>query len=247
LSTTLSRLFPDAARVAELRGQGNLALLLPAEAAFLGRSVPTRAQEFAAGRVCARRALADFGLEDFPIERAADRQPIWPHGMVGSITHTVGFCAAVVAARTTAAAIGLDSEGVGGTPLGGTPLGGIPPGATGPGSARPRGVKPHLWPSICVAPEIEWLGTLPESQRIPAATLIFSAKEAFYKCQYPLTQQRLGFHDARVELLEWNGQCGSLAIAATRSIAFAAHAPLPLTGQYVFHEEFVTTGVFVPA
>jgi 4'-phosphopantetheinyl transferase EntD len=222
----LSALFSDAARVAELRGQGDPALLLPAEAVFLGRSVPKRAQEFAAGRLCARRALAEFGIENFPIERAADRQPIWPPGMVGSITHTLGFCAAVVAARATTAAIGLDTEGVGGTP---------------------PGVKPHLWPSICLASEIDWIATLPESQRARAATLIFSAKEAFYKCQYPLVREHLGFHDAQVHVREWNGQCGSFSIAATRSIAFAAHATLPMTGQYLFHEQFVTAGLSVAA
>jgi len=229
LSMNLGRLFSDAARVAELRGQGDPALLLPAEAVFLGRSVPRRAQEFAAGRVCARRALAEFGIEDFPIERGADRQPIWPVGMVGSITHTLGFCAAVVAARDTTAAIGLDTEGVGGTPPGGGSL----------------GVKPHLWPSICVESEIRWISALPEPQRVPAATLIFSAKEAFYKCQYPLAQEHLGFHDAYIELRGWNGQSGSFTVAATRSIAFAAHAALPMTGRYLFHEEFVTAGLCV--
>jgi 4'-phosphopantetheinyl transferase EntD len=237
LSRNLSRLFAADARVAELRGPGDPRLLLPAEAQFLGRSVAKRAQEFAAGRVCARRALADLGYEHFAVKRGADRQPIWPQGIVGSITHTVGFCAAVVAPSGTAVAIGLDSEVAGGTP---------PGGSARDGSAR-DGVKPHLWPSICVASEIEWLGTLPESQRVAAATLIFSAKEAFYKCQYPLTQERLGFHDARVEVGEWNRQFGSFSISATRAIAFAAHAPLPMSGRFSFHEEFVSAGLFVAA
>ncbi len=231
-SANLSRLFAGDACVAELRGPGDPKLLLPAEAEFLGRSVAQRAQEFAAGRVCARRALADLGYEHFAVKRGADRQPIWPQGVVGSITHTAGFCAAVVAPGGTTAAIGLDSEVAGGTPPGGTSR---------------DGVKPHLWPSICIASEIEWLRTLPEPQRVAAATLLFSAKEAFYKCQYPLTQERLGFHDARVEVHDWGRQFGSFSISAARSIAFAAHAPLPLTGRFSFHEEFVSAGLFVAA
>jgi 4'-phosphopantetheinyl transferase EntD len=222
LSGPISGLFSADARAAELYGRGDPAQLLPAEAAFLGRAVPKRAQEFAAGRMCARRALEEFGYHGVAVEMAADRQPIWPEHMVGSITHTAGYCAAVVARRDALAAIGLDSE-------------------------SSLGVDTHLWPSICLPAEIDWLNSLPESQRIPAATLIFSAKEAFYKCQYPLAQERLRFHDARVELREWNGQRGSFTIAATRSIAFAAHASLPMSGQYLFHEQFVTAGLCVRA
>ena len=218
LSIDLSGLFSGDARVAELYGQGDPAQLLPAEAAFLGRAVAKRAQEFAAGRVCARRALAEFGIHDVPIEMAADRQPRWPQSMVGSITHTAGYCAAVVATRDTIAAIGLDSE-------------------------ASAGVHRQLWPSICLAAEIDWLNSLPEQQQHAAATLIFSAKEAFYKCQYPLTLERLGFHDARVELIDWGGRRGAFSITATRHIGFAACAALPMMGRYTFHRGFVTTGL----
>ncbi len=238
LSADLNSLFSADVRAAELYGCGDPALLLPAEAALLGRAVPKRAREFAAGRVCARRALAEFGITDFAIERAADRQPLWPAGMVGSITHTTGFCAAVVAARDTTAGIGLDTEVAGGGPLGGTPPEDEPRGG-------PAGVLPHLWPSICSAQEIDWLESLPMPVRIRAATLIFSAKEAFYKCQYPLTLERLGFHDARVELGGWGGDTGTFTIAATRRIAFAASASLPIVGRYRFHGEFVTSGLCV--
>ncbi len=242
ISAELSALFGGDARAAELHGPGDPALLLPAEAAFLGRAVPKRAQEFAAGRVCARRALAEFGFMDFAIERAADRQPIWPQGMVGSITHTTGFCAAVAAARDSTAAIGLDTEVAGGDPFGGT-LGGTAPGGTPPGGTPIGGAQPHLWPSICDASEIEWLETLPEPARTPAATLIFSAKEAFYKCQYPLTLEPLGFHDARIEIIDWGGRSGAFTIAATRQIAFAGWAALPMVGRYRFHGQFVTSGL----
>jgi 4'-phosphopantetheinyl transferase EntD len=214
---------------------------------FLGLSVPQRAREFAAGRLCARRALAEFGMEEFPIERAADRQPIWPPGIGGSITHTAGFCAAVAARRETTTAIGLDTETVGGTAPRRASQSGAPPGISALGRTPPGGVKPHLWPSICVAAELEWLESLPEPQRVPAATLIFSAKEAFDKCQYPLTRQHLGFHDACIELREWNEESGRFFLSSSRSIEFAAHAPLPITGRYAFHGDWVSAGVFAAA
>src|ERR1700676_5675117 len=113
LSPTLSRLFLPGVVAADMRGPGDVKLLMPAETRYLGRAVRKRVRELAAGRLCARRALAEFGIVDFAVEVADDRQPLWPASMVGSITHTAGFCAAVAAERESVAALGLDSEVVG--------------------------------------------------------------------------------------------------------------------------------------
>jgi 4'-phosphopantetheinyl transferase EntD len=203
---------------AVLREPGDVGLLLPAETLHLGRALPKRAREFAAGRLCARRAMAEFGIVDFALEVAADRQPIWPESMVGSITHTAGFCAAVAAPRRVASALGLDSEVVG-------------------------DVKAEILPSICVADEIAWMASLPGSDRHAAAALMFSAKEAFYKLQYPAVGEHLGFHDVSVTVPHWAGRCGEFQINATRTIAMSARAPLPFNGRYLFHEEYVTAGM----
>ena len=218
LSTVLAGLFPPGAVAAELREAGDSGLLLPAEAAHLGRAVPRRVQEFAAGRLCARRALAEFGIVDFPIEAADDRQPVWPDSMVGSITHTSGFCAAVVAERQRVTAVGLDSEVIG-------------------------DVRTEIWPSICVPTESAWVQSLPASEHAAAVTLIFSAKEAFYKCQYALVSERLNFHDVRVEAPAWGAAEGVFRIHATRRIALLTRTRRPLQGRYRFHEEFVTAGM----
>ncbi|GAC1304217.1 MAG: 4'-phosphopantetheinyl transferase [Steroidobacteraceae bacterium] len=217
LSPTLTPLFPPRAVVAELRGPGDATLLLPVEAKGLGRAVPQRLQEFAAGRLCARRALAEFGIEDFAIEAAEDRRPIWPDGMVGSITHTAGFCAAVVAERRSSAGLGIDTEVIGEVNL-------------------------EIWSRICMPVEIDWVQSLPASQQNAAATLIFSAKEAVYKCCYPLLRERLDFQDVAVEP-EWHAAGGSFRIHLGRSVAVRDVAALPLTGRYLFHEGFVSAGV----
>jgi 4'-phosphopantetheinyl transferase EntD len=221
LSTLLGTLFPPGAVAADLRGPGSPDLLLPAEAMHMGRAVPKRVQEFAAGRLCARRALAEFGIVDFPIRVADDRQPIWPDSFVGSITHTEGYGAAVVAERRRIRALGLDSEIVG-------------------------QVKAPLWATICTPSEIAWLRSLPPSEQAAAATLIFSAKEAFYKCQYPLTRERLDFLDAMVETATWPASNGTFSIHSTRRIGFADHTAMPLKGRYLFHGKEVTAGIAVP-
>jgi 4'-phosphopantetheinyl transferase EntD len=222
LSTRLGSLFSPGVIVAILREPGEPGLLLPEEAAHLGRAVPKRMQEFAAGRLCARRALAEFGMPDFPIRAAQDRQPIWPDSMAGSITHTAGFCAAAVAERRRIQALGLDSEVVG-------------------------DVKAEIWPHICLPDEIAWIQSLPASEQAPAVTLIFSAKEAFYKCQYPLVRERLDFHDVRIEAPTSDASAGIFLVHPTRSVAIAAYASPPLQGRYLFHESLVTTGINIPA
>jgi 4'-phosphopantetheinyl transferase EntD len=222
LSTKLAGLFLPGAVVADLREPGDPGLLLPEEAAYLGRAAPKRAQEFAAGRLCARRALAEFGIVDFPLRVGDDRQPRWPDSMVGSITHTARFCAAVVAERQRARALGLDSEVVG-------------------------DVNPEIWPRVCTPLETAWLQSLSAAERAAAVTLIFSAKEAFYKCQYPLVGERLNFHDVRFEATEWGASDGTYSMHPTRSIAVCAHTALPLHGRYLFHEAFVTAGMSVAA
>ena len=98
-----------------------------------------------------------------------------------------------------------------------------------------------------VCPKNTLTGFHPTAQGAYAEYVKFSAKEAFYKCQYPLTLERLGFHDARVELLDWGDRRGAFTIMATRQIAFAACAALPMTGRYTFHQVFVTTGLYAPA
>ncbi len=218
LSPLLASLFPAGVIVTELRAPGDPALLLPAESVHLARAAAKRAQEFAAGRLCARRALREFGIDQYPLGVGADRQPVWPPGFVGSITHTAGLCAAAVAHRGAITAVGIDTEIVG-------------------------HVTQDIWPTICVAGEAAWVDSLSPAEQAAAVTLIFSAKEAFYKCQFPLTGEWLDFHDLSVEPQSWGESATQILIRPTRRIRFENYAALPLCGRYLYHGEFVSVGV----
>jgi 4'-phosphopantetheinyl transferase EntD len=213
LSSSFQALFPPGIIAAESDQPGRVDLLLPAEAACLGRAVPERQQEFAAGRLCARRALAELDIENFALIAAPDRQPIWPAAIVGSITHTAGLCAAVVASGSRFAALGVDTEIVG-------------------------RVTAELRTRICVASELDWIDSLPEARRAAASALVFAAKEAFYKCQSPLTGQWLGFQDVRIE-----AAADTFRVIPTRPIALTEVVTSPLTGRYHYHQEFVSAGI----
>ena len=84
-----------------------------AERAAVARAVPARRAEFLTGRLLARAALADLGVAPSEIARRPDRAPAWPAGLIGSITHTGGLCAALVARPAGSGAIigvGIDVE-----------------------------------------------------------------------------------------------------------------------------------------
>jgi len=70
---------------------------------------PVRRAEFAAGRRCARVAMEELGLGAEPI-LARGRQPQWPEAVVGSISHSRGYCVAAVGHASAYRAVGIDVE-----------------------------------------------------------------------------------------------------------------------------------------
>jgi len=147
------------------------------ETACVERAIEKRREEFAAGRLLARRALGKLGVAPGPLLPADDRSPIWPEGIAGTISHTRNFCAVAVAPHDRSRCLGLDIED-------GSPL------------------KAELAERICTPRELEWLAanTSTDEERGRLAKLVFSAKEAFYKCQYPLTKRFLEFEDVELDL-----------------------------------------------
>jgi len=189
--------------------------LLPEERDTLLRAVQKRVQEFAAGRACARAALVQLGFGAVALPPGADRVPRWPDGATGSITHTDGYCAAVVAPTGQIRALGLDAE-------------------------PQDSVKPHLWRRICTPEELATLQAQDEAHGRMAATLLFSAKEAFYKCQHALTGQWLGFSDIGVEF-----DSGRFSVRATRSLQIAQQHPGPWQGRYLYEQGLLITGICI--
>jgi 4'-phosphopantetheinyl transferase EntD len=219
LSEDLAGLFPAGVVATRMTDPGDASQLLAGEAAGLGRALPKRVSEFAAGRVCARRALSRFGVEDFAVLVGAEREPLWPAGYVGSITHTEGLCAAVVAERVRYLGLGIDVE-------------------------RQAAVGRHLWPSICTPGEVAWLDDSPD-RAVDLATLIFAAKEAFYKAQFPLVRERLHFHDVAIRIADRHADAGQFTVEPLRPLKLADRVTLPPAGRYRIAEGFVTAGIAI--
>ena len=164
-------LFPPGAEVAAV-AIGAAGPAWPVEAAAVASAIPARQAEFAAGRAAARAALVALGLPPVAVPALATRAPCWPSGIAGSICHTDGLALAVLAPRRQCISLGLDAE---------------------PDEPFPT----DLVDSITLPEERRWIDAQPDPAR--AARLIFVAKEAAYKCQFPVSQTLIGFEALRIE------------------------------------------------
>ncbi len=142
--------------------------LWPEERQAMARATPDRRAEFAGGRAAARAALRGIGLLPFAIPMAADRAPVWPRGVAGSITHHDGACLAIAARDQRLGGLGLDLE------------------------AR-ADLPGDLWPEILTGAEGDWLAAQAPGSRGGLVRMIFSAKEATYKALYPVSGRVVGF------------------------------------------------------
>jgi enterobactin synthetase component D len=145
----------------------------------LRRATQKRQREFLAGRWCAKQALQCLGAGSTHVVMAEDRAPIWPDGVVGSITHTGDFAAAAVAWAADIAALGIDSEQI-----------------IDPAAARDIA-------DICMVDEATLFKAAHGRSFCEFCTLVFSAKESVFKCLYPLTRKFLEFSDVRITSIDW--------------------------------------------
>jgi 4'-phosphopantetheinyl transferase EntD len=162
--------------------------------------------------------MAAFGVQDFALRAAPDRRPLWPESLVGSISHTTGLCVAAVGNRQQFWGLGLDCEVV-------------------------EQVSRELWPSVLTSDEGAWVDALRPGEQTAGAALVFAAKEAFYKCQSPLTSEWLDFHDLRVVARDWGAGGGEFLIRGTRPLTAAAFAAEPIIGRYRFDGRLVLAGI----
>ena len=100
--------FPAGAAVAWKRMADAEVELYPEERALVAKAVKKRQREFGVGRACARRALAELGLAPQAILSGETREPLWPAGIVGSISHDRALGVAVVGRTERFLGFGVD-------------------------------------------------------------------------------------------------------------------------------------------
>jgi 4'-phosphopantetheinyl transferase EntD len=193
--------------------------LMAEEAAQLGpATIERRRREFTVGRACARRALQAFGIVGVAVSTGLHREPKWPRGVVGSITHCAGYCAAAVALGDHVAGIGIDAE---------------------VNTALPQ----DLVAMVCTPAERRWLQSAPDTG-IDWPTLIFSAKESIFKAWFPLARRWLGFEDAELTLDPVSGGFSArLLVPLPNSLHDRS---TPFAGRFVATKRHLFTAVVIP-
>jgi 4'-phosphopantetheinyl transferase EntD len=172
----IEEILPAGVIAVEAREDSEDAWLFPEEELIVGRAVEKRRREFTTARVCARAALEQLGFAAAAIINGERGEPLWPEGVVGSITHCEGYRACAVARSSEILTVGIDAE----------PNAALPDRLIGD-IARPEEL-PLLDDLESHSPGVHW------------DRLLFSAKESVYKAWFPLAKRWLGFEDAVIEI-----------------------------------------------
>jgi 4'-phosphopantetheinyl transferase EntD len=172
------RLFPELSTPSFVAGWAPLGDLQgeldPAEWQDISAASTARQRDFIAGRRLARAISATLELPPHPLRRGEDRSPVWPDDRAGSLSHGKRLCAAAIGKRDEIRSVGIDIELVG-------------------------RVEPKLWPTLFTGREATYFASLESNQVALETALFFSAKETFYKCQYPVTHSWVGFQDVEIK------------------------------------------------
>jgi 4'-phosphopantetheinyl transferase EntD len=143
-----------------------------------------RQQEFIAGRYCAFQAAKMVGFDLVTLPSAETREPLWPEGVFGSITHSKKMAISCVSVSDALSSVGVDAEEL---------------------------IKPSLSAEvekvIATDEELALLGKIEYQKGI---TILFSAKEALYKALFPLVRTFIDFKE--VKLTQLNSDEGSFEL-----------------------------------
>lgn len=195
------------------------------------RAVDKRKAEFIAGRYCANKAIQNlnnaqpltstYNNNFLDIAVGEKREPCWPEGIVGSITHSHGFAAAVAASKNQIRGLGIDSE-------------------QRIGDETAKNVSSHI---LTDDESFQNNSTL-VNDAVDYLTLIFSAKESIFKSLYPLVLQYFDFQDALINLSANKPHQFEFQLLKNLNEEFCED--YRGRGIYQFNDGFVHTAVIVP-
>jgi 4'-phosphopantetheinyl transferase EntD len=179
--------------------------LWPEEQSLVSKASDRRVRHFRGGRWCAREALRVLGGPDAPLGAGPRGEPAWPPGFVGSITHCDRLYAAAVGSAERYVGIGIDVEGL---------------------QRRTEAIRRMT----CTADELAWADARGgDADR--CLLLVFSAKESFFKCWFPVRQTVPEYEAVQIDV-----DLSACSFDATLG-------ELRLTGRFAFVDPLVYTAV----
>jgi enterobactin synthetase component D len=178
-----------------------------------------RQAEFVAGRFCAVKAMQRLGwTEAVVLPAGPNRAPLWPAGMVGSITHTAKFVSAAVASTRDLRSVGIDSEAV-------------------------MNYRLMCDVSSTIMCGDEWVVRSCESGigREVFTTLVFSAKESIFKCLFSAVNTIFDFTD--VEIFHIDKRSGDFRYRLRKDLSLDFCSGYTGSGKFELRPGYVHTGV----
>jgi enterobactin synthetase component D len=185
----------------------------------MSQAVAKRRAEYVAGRFCAANAArALLGSFNGQIDTSTHGAPVWPAGLIGSITHTAGFASSALAPTSVARGLGLDTERI-----------------------MCEAVMLEIGPIICSS--VERFPLRSGLSRTAYTTLVFSAKESVFKCLYPLVGKLFSFEHSRIEIIDAVG--GAFQATLTTDLGEDFRSGTVVEGRFSVAPPYVHTGVLL--
>jgi 4'-phosphopantetheinyl transferase EntD len=153
--------------------------LFPDERKLIRSFNKKRIHEFSTGRHCAHTAMSELGEQQGSVLIGKNNEPIWPKGLVGSISHAENLVGSVVSRDRGQFSIGMDIE------------------------LKGR-IKREIWPELFTQVEQNFLQALSPNECDFYSTSLFSLKESFYKYQFPKTGKYLDYLEVEIYLVKDN-------------------------------------------
>lgn len=178
------------------------------------KSVVKRRAEYFAGRFCAHKALIFLGCMDTHVAASTERAPLWPTGVLGSISHTDNFAISAVGSAKKIAFIGIDVE------------------------VRQQEIFIDIANEFTSSIEQNYLLSLALPYDI-SLLIVFSAKESLFKALWPTVKSFLDFSYA--EIINIDDSVMTFSFRLTRSLTPYFKKGNVISGRYYFHGEKIIT------
>lgn len=177
------------------------------------RAVDKRRAEFLAGRVAARHVMRALQIPDSNVGIGSDREPVWPSGIAGSISHSDHKVASLVC-QSSDRLVGIDVEEV-----------------------LDLHTGEEITSQVLSENELVMLQQDVTSLEI-LVTIAFSAKETLYKALFPRVRDFFDFKAAEVVTVPRDGQ---VCLALTHDLPGGFSAGTRFDMEYSMWQQAVVT------
>jgi 4'-phosphopantetheinyl transferase EntD len=189
----------------------NFGIVFPAA---LENTVIKRKGEYLAGRFCAHRALCLLGYEHCQVTTSPERAPLWPSGVLGSISHTDDFAIGIVGSQDELRFVGVDAEKI-----------------------QPS-VFLDLAEQFSSVVERNYLNSLSLPYDI-SLLITFSAKECLFKALWPVV--RCFFDFSCAEIINIDSARGEFTLRLMQDLTNEIKTGMIFIGKYYYYDESIVT------